>query len=63
MDLEKFNNSILAQSLSWPKKFLSEVRGITVFSTINHPTKKEQLEDVNYYTDWAQRILEKVKSI
>lgn len=63
MDLEKFNNSILAQSLSWPKKFLSEVRGITMFSTINHPTKKEQLEDVNYYTDWAQRILEKVKSI
>lgn len=62
-ELEKLNNSILSQSLSWPKKFLSEVRGITMFTTINHPSKKEQVEELNYYTDWAQRILEKVKSI
>lgn len=61
--MEKLNNSILSQSLSWPKKFLSEVRGITMFTTINHPSKKEQVEELNYYTDWAQRILEKVKSI
>ena len=62
-DLEIFNNSILSQSLSWPKKFLSEVRGITPITTINHPSKKEEVEDVNYYTDWAERILAKVKSI
>ena len=62
-DLEIFNNSILSQSLSWPKKFLSEVRGITAITTINHPSKKEEIEDVNYYTDWAERILAKVKSI
>ncbi|WP_180063628.1 Tn7-like element transposition protein TnsE [Acinetobacter sp. YH12111] len=62
-DLEKLNNSILSQSLSWPKKFLSEIRGITAFTTINHPSKQKQLEDVNYYADWAQRILAKVKSI
>lgn len=34
-----------------------------MFTTINHPSKKEQVEELNYYTDWAQRILEKVKSI
>ena len=62
-DLEIFNNSILSQSLSWPKKFLSEVRGITPITTINHPSKKEEVEDVNYYADWAERILAKVKSI
>ncbi|UNW07101.1 Tn7-like element transposition protein TnsE [Acinetobacter variabilis] len=62
-DLEIFNNSILSQSLSWPKKFLSEVRGITPITTINHPSKKEEVEDVNYYADWAQRILEKGKSM
>lgn len=62
-ELAQFNKVILAQSLSWPKKFLSEVRGITMFTTINHPSKKEQLDDVNYYVDWAQRILAKVKSI
>lgn len=62
-DLDTFNNTILAQSLSWPKKFLSEVRGITAFTTINHPSKKEQVEDVNYYTDWAQRILQKIQLI
>lgn len=63
IDFEKLNNSILSQSLSWPKKFISEVRGITAFTTINHPSKKEQLDDVNYYVDWAQRILAKAKSI
>ena len=63
IDLEILNNSILSQSLSWPKKFLSEVRGITAITTINHPSKKEEIEDVNYYTDWAERILAKVKSI
>lgn len=63
IDLEILNNSILSQSLSWPKKFLSEIRGITAFTTINHPSKQKQLEDVNYYADWAQRILAKVKSI
>ena len=63
IDLEILNNSILSQSLSWPKKFLSEVRGITPITTINHPSKKEEVEDVNYYTDWAERILAKVKSI
>lgn len=62
-DLEILNNSILSQSLSWPKKFLSEVRGITAITTINHPSKKEEVEDVNYYADWAERILAKVKSI
>ena len=62
-DLDILNNSILSQSLSWPKKFLSEVRGITAITTINHPSKKEEIEDVNYYTDWAERILAKVKSI
>ena len=62
-DLEIFNNSILSQSLSWPKKFLSEVRGITPITTINHPSKKEEVEDVNYYADCAERILAKVKSI
>lgn len=62
-ELEKLNNSILSQSLSWPKKFLSEVRGITMFTTINHPSKKEQMEELNYYTDWAQRILAKGKSM
>ncbi|WP_227609503.1 Tn7-like element transposition protein TnsE [Acinetobacter sp. CS-2] len=62
-DLDILNNSILSQSLSWPKKFLSEIRGITAFTTINHPSKQKQLEDVNYYADWAQRILAKVKSI
>ena len=62
-DLDILNNSILSQSLSWPKKFLSEVRGITAITTINHPSKKEEVEDVNYYTDWAERILAKVKSI
>ena len=62
-DLDMLNNSILSQSLSWPKKFLSEIRGITAFTTINHPSKQKQLEDVNYYADWAQRILAKVKSI
>ena len=62
-DLDILNNSILSQSLSWPKKFLSEVRGITPITTINHPSKKEEVEDVNYYTDWAERILAKVKSI
>ena len=63
IDFEKLNNSILSQSLSWPKKFISEVRGITAFTTINHPSKQEQLDDVNYYVDWAQRILAKAKSI
>jgi len=63
IDLEILNNSILSQSLSWPKKFLSEVRGITAITTINHPSKKEEIEDLNYYTDWAERILAKVKSI
>ena len=62
-DLDILNNSILSQSLSWPKKFLSEVRGINAITTINHPSKKEEIEDVNYYADWAQRILAKVKSI
>lgn len=62
-DLEKFNNSILSQSLSWPKKLLSEVWGISTFTTINHPSKKEQVEQLNYYIDWAQRIIEKLKSI
>lgn len=62
-ELEKLNNSILSQSLSWPKKFLSEVRGITRFTTINHPSKKEQAEELNYYTDWAERILAKVQPI
>ena len=62
-DLDILNNSILSQSLSWPKKFLSEVRGITAITTINHPSKKEEVEDVNYYADWAERILAKVKSI
>ena len=62
-DLEILNNSILFQSLSWPKKFLSEMRGITAITTINHPSKKEEVEDVNYYADWAERILAKVKSI
>lgn len=46
---------------SWPKKFLSEIRGITMFNTINHPPRKGQVEEKNYYSDWAQRILEKVK--
>ena len=63
IDLEILNNSILSQSLSWPKKFLSEVRGINAITTINHPSKKKEVEDVNYYTDWAERILAKVKSI
>jgi hypothetical protein len=62
-NLEILNNSILSQSLSWPKKFLSEVRGITAITTINHPSKKEEVEDLNYYADWAARILAKVKSI
>ena len=62
-DLDILNNSILSQSLSWPKKFLSEIRGITAFTTINHPSKQKQLDDVNYYVDWAQRILAKAKSI
>ena len=61
--MEKLNNSILSQSLSWPKKFLSEIRGITAFTTINHPSKQKQLDDVNYYADRAQRILVKIKSI
>lgn len=60
-DLNKLNNSILSQSLSWPKKFLSEIRGITAFTTINHPSKKQQVEEVNYYADWAERILQKVQ--
>ena len=60
-DLDRFNNLILAQTLSWPKKFLSEIRGITMFNTINHPPKKGQVEEKNYYSDWAQRILEKGK--
>lgn len=60
-DLEKFNNWILSQSLSWPKDFLSKVRGITAFATINHPSKKGQVTDENYYTDWAERILAKIK--
>ncbi|MDP1315554.1 Tn7-like element transposition protein TnsE [Acinetobacter lwoffii] len=60
-DLEKLNNSILSQSLSWPKKILSEIRGITAFTTTNHPSKKQQVEEVNYYADWAERILQKVQ--
>lgn len=60
-DLDRLTNVILAQTLSWPKKFLSEIRGITMFNTINHPPKKGQVEEKNYYSDWAQRILEKVK--
>ena len=60
-DLNKLNNAILSQSLSWPKKFLSEIRGITAFTTINHPSKKQQVEEVNYYADWAERILQKVQ--
>ena len=59
----QFNKVILAQSLSWLKKFLSEVRGITMFTTANNRSKKEQTEKFNYYTDWAQRILEKGKSM
>ncbi len=39
------------------------MRGITPITTINHPSKKEEVEDVNYYADWAQRILEKGKSM
>ena len=62
-ELAQFNKVILAQSLSWLKKFLSEVRGINAITTINHPSKKKEVEDVNYYTDWAERILAKVKSI
>ena len=62
-NLKNFNNAILARSLSWPKTFLSEVLGITTFTTINHPSKKEQVEQVNYYADWAKRIIEKLKSI
>ncbi len=34
-----------------------------MFTTINHPSKKEQMEELNYYTDWAQRILAKGKSM
>jgi len=63
IDLEILNNLILSQSLSWPKKFLSEVRGINTITTINHPSKKEEVEDVNYYANWAERILAKVKLI
>ena len=63
IDLEILNNSILSQSLSWPKKFLSEVRGINAITTINHPSKKKEVEDANYYADWAERILAKAKSI
>jgi len=62
-DLDILNNSILSQSLSWPKKFLSEVRGINAITTINHPSKKKEVEDANYYADWAERILAKAKSI
>jgi hypothetical protein len=40
-ELTQFNKVILAQSLSWLKKFLSEVRGITMFTTANNRSKKE----------------------
>ena len=62
-ELAQFNKVILAQSLSWLKKFLSEVRGITMFTTTNNRSKKEFTEKLNYYTDWAQRILAKGKSM
>lgn len=60
-ELNLFNNVILAQSLSWPKKFLSDIRDITAFVTINHPYKKPKVTPQNYYADWAQRILEKIQ--
>ncbi|MGE8561272.1 MAG: Tn7-like element transposition protein TnsE [Acinetobacter sp.] len=60
-ELARFNNVILAQSLSWPKKFLSEIRGITEFITINHPSRKDYVLPQAYYADWAQRILEKIQ--
>lgn len=61
--LESFKIAILSQSLSWPKVFITEVYSIKSHIMINHPSKQYFTLDDQYYADWAQRIIEKWKSI
>lgn len=59
--LESFKIAILSQSLSWPKAFITEVHNIKSHIMINHPSKQYLAISTQYYSDWAQRILEKWK--
>ncbi|UHT63378.1 Tn7-like element transposition protein TnsE [Acinetobacter lwoffii] len=61
--LESFKIAILSQSLSWPKDFINKVCNIQSYIMINHISKKDHVVSNTYHADWAQRILEKWKSI
>lgn len=61
--LESFKIAILSQSLSWPKDFINKVCNIQSYIMINHISKKDYIISNTYHADWAQRILEKWKSI
>ncbi|MEQ0923501.1 Tn7-like element transposition protein TnsE [Acinetobacter schindleri] len=62
-NLESFKIAILSQSLSWPKDFINKVCDVHSYIMINHIAKKDQSVSNTYHTDWAERILEKWKSI
>ena len=62
-NLESFKIAILSQSLSWPKDFINKVCDVHSYIMINHISKKDQAVSNTYHTDWAERILEKWKSI
>lgn len=62
-NLESFKIAILSQSLSWPKDFINKVFDVHSYIMINHISKKDQAVSNTYHADWAERILEKWKSI
>ncbi|MCO8070197.1 Tn7-like element transposition protein TnsE [Acinetobacter lwoffii] len=62
-NLKSFKIAILSQSLSWPKDFINKVCNIQSYMMINHLSKKDHLLSSSYHEDWADRILEKWKSM
>ena len=60
--IEPFKIAILSQSLSWPKEFLATIHNIEPYM-INHPAKDLIAVDARYYEGWAERILEKWRSV
>lgn len=61
--LKSFKIAILSQSLSWPKDFINGIYNIESYMTINHLSKKDHALSNTYHADWAERILEKWKSM
>lgn len=58
---ETFKSAIISQSLGWPKAFLADIIGITTSVTIHHPSKNEVEDPETFYSNWAQRILNKFR--